>query len=110
MAGTGPSFCLASGCLLRYLPSTVPQADLCLFFLMSVSALLFEKPHPSGSNILKQTRSPDLLFQLSPTPLATSVLFLPILPETVACYEALLLPWETYTKIRDAISGLFLVS
>lgn len=78
--------------LLHYLPHPHPQAALCLSLLTSVSALLFEKLHPSGSEILKQTRSPGLLFQLSPIPLATSVLFLPILPVTVKHYEALLLP------------------
>lgn len=82
IAGTRP-FPLPGQRLLLPLPPFYhhpPQAILCLFLLMSVPALPFEKPHPSGSNILKQTRSPGLLLQLSPTPLAASVLFLSILP------------------------------
>lgn len=78
---------------------------LCLFLLIAVSVLQFEKPYPSGSNILKQTRSPGFHPQLSPTLFPTSLLFSPALSANVTSSL-----WSPSTaprpKIIQAISVL----
>lgn len=47
--------------------SSSPCSSVCVWRLIAASVLRFEKPYPSGSNILKQTRSPGFRPQLSPT-------------------------------------------